>query len=205
MYTRATWAEISKDQVDAQIAGYPQGMKSIREAPGCLGIGLLANRETGAGVSISYWESKEAMLATEAAGEQIRTQAAAQAGVKIGELDRFEVVLQERAAAPASGVFVRVTDFVAPPEKIDAVVDVLRPLISEGRSRSGFRALLVMANRATGRMLVSSIWTTAADRDASRELAERAREDMSAARGNANVTISEYEVVYADVKLPTPV
>jgi heme-degrading monooxygenase HmoA len=116
MYARATWAESSKDQIEARLADYPRRMKSIRESPGCVGIAALINRETGAAVSVSYWESKEAMLASEAAGEQIRNQVQAE-GTQVRDMDRFDVILQDRVAPPNSRTFVRVNDFVAPPDK----------------------------------------------------------------------------------------
>jgi heme-degrading monooxygenase HmoA len=149
MYARATWAGSSKDQIEARLADYPRRMKSIPESPGCVGIAALINRETGAAVSVSYWESKEAMLATEAAGEQIRNQVRAE-GTQVRDMDRFEVILQERVAPPNSRTFVRVNDFVAPPDKVDAVADVLRAHLPEGRQLPGFRAVLVSANRETG-------------------------------------------------------
>ena len=39
------------------MAEYPQRMQSIKEAPGCIGIAALVNRETGAGVSVTYWDT----------------------------------------------------------------------------------------------------------------------------------------------------
>ena len=204
MYARATWAESSKDQIEARLADYPRRMKSIREAPGCIGIAALINRETGAAVSVSYWESKEAMLATEAAGEQLRTQVQAE-GTRVRDIDRFEVVLQERIAPPNSGTFVRVSDFVAPRDKVDAVVDVLRARLPEGRKMPGFRALLVSANRETGRMLIASIWNTAVDREASFEAVRSLRQELDAVRGTGGVQTDLYEVAYSDITLPAPV
>ena len=154
---------------------------------------------------MTYWDSKESMHATESAGEQVRAQVQAEGGVELLDLDRFEVILQERVAPPASGTFVRLNDTKAPPGRVDAVADVLRGHLPEARSAAGFRALLVLANRETGRMLVGSIWNSAAEREASRQLAQRVGEELRAIRGDASVKTEGYEVVYSDFKLPAPV
>src|SRR5689334_17215524 len=205
MYVRATWFEGSTDHLEARIANYPLRMQSIRDAPGCVGIAALANRQTGAGVSVTYWDSQESMQASEPAGEQLRAQVLAEGGITLLGADHFEVILQDRVAAPGSGTFVRTTDFIAPPEKIDALVSVLQNRLPEGRGLPGFRALLVSANRASGRVLLSTIWNTAADREASAAVAAKIRDELAPIRGQSPVKIDLYEVAYADVKLPAAV
>ena len=145
------------------------------------------------------------MLATEAAGEKIRAQVLAEGGPQVRDVDRFEVILQERVAPPISGTFVRVNDFVAPPANIDTVADVLRGRLPGARDLSGFRAVLVSANRDTGRMLVASIWDTAADREASLAAARSIGDELRAVRGDTSVKTDLYEVVYSDIKLPATV
>lgn len=205
MYARATWFEGPADQVEARVAEYPRRMQSIKEAPGCIGIAALVNRETGAGVSVSYWDTQESMLGTEAAGEKIRAQVLAEGGPQVRDVDRFEVIVQERVAPPISGTFVRVNDFVAPPAKVDAVADLLRGRLPGARDLSGFRAVLVSANRDTGRILIASIWNTAADREASLEAARSIGDELRAASGDASVKIDLYEVAYSDIKLAATV
>jgi heme-degrading monooxygenase HmoA len=205
MYARATWFEGPADQVEARVAEYPQRMQSIKEASGCIGIAALVNRETGAGISVTYWDTQESMLATEAAGEKIRAQVLAEGGPQVRDVDRFEVILQERVAPPISGTFVRVNDFVTPPANVDAVADVLRGRLPAGRDLPGFRAVLVSANRDTGRMLVASIWDTAADREASLEAARSIGDELRAVRGDGSVKTDLYEVVYSDITLPATV
>ena len=204
MYARLAWYESLGDQLEARIADYPRRMHAIRQAPGCIGIGALVNRDTGEAVSVTYWDSNESMLATEPASEQIRAQVVAE-GSQLRNVDRFEVVLMERSAPPRSGTFVRTNDFIAPVAKVDAVADVLRGHQSDARNAPGFVALLVFANRATGRMLVGSIWDSAEHREASREAAKSIGGELRAVRGETTVTTELYEVVYTDIKLPAPV
>jgi heme-degrading monooxygenase HmoA len=205
MYVRAVWFEGWQAELERRLADYPQQMQSIRAASGCLGVAALANRETGAGVSVTYWEDQASMLATEAQSEKVRAQASADSSLRVLDIDRFEMVLQERKVPPAAGCFARMTDVTVPPTNVDAAVDVLRSHLPEGSKLPGFRALLVGANRETGRMVTTTTWDTAADCDASAEAARGIRDEMSALWSNATPKISQYEVVYADVTVPTTV
>jgi hypothetical protein len=65
-------------------------------------------------------------------------------------------------------------------------------------------ALLVFANRETGRMLVGSIWDSAAHREASLEAAGAISEELRAVRAETSVATELYKVVYTDIKLPAP-
>jgi heme-degrading monooxygenase HmoA len=204
MYVRITWFDVPTDQLEGRIADYPTRMQSIREAPGCMGIGALANRETGAGVSVSYWETKESMLASDAISDKLRTQLIAEGGIQLRDLDRFEFLIQERVAPPSAGTFARVVDSVVPTANVDAIADLLRTRVGDARALPGFQALLVMANRDTGRLLITSIWNSAAYREASNEALQGARDEVRALSGGANVKVDLFEVAYLDIKLPTP-
>jgi hypothetical protein len=92
-----------------------------------------------------------------------------------------------------------------PPANVDAAANVLRTHLAEARNIPGFRALLLSANRETGRTLTATIWTTAADREASGEAARAIVAEMSALRDNVTPKISLYEVVYSDITVPTTV
>jgi heme-degrading monooxygenase HmoA len=205
MYVRAVWFEGAPDELEARVARYPQQMQPMRAAPGCLGIAALADRETGAGISVTYWDSQQSMLATEPQSETIRAQAVADSRLRVVDIDRFEMILVDRAAPPAAGSFARMTDVTVPAANVDAAAEVLRSHLPEGRKLPGFRALLVGANRETGRTVTTTTWNTAADREASAEPARAIGDEMSNLRGDATPKVSLYEVVYSDVSVPTTV
>jgi len=76
-YARLSWFESPGDQLDARIADFLRRIQAIQQASGCISIGALVNRDTGAALSVSYWDSKDSMRASEPASEQIRTQVTA--------------------------------------------------------------------------------------------------------------------------------
>jgi heme-degrading monooxygenase HmoA len=62
--------------------------------PGFLGLVSLANRETGAMLTITYWESEEAMRASEEEADRIRKESAELAEAEIRSVERYEVLLR---------------------------------------------------------------------------------------------------------------
>jgi len=206
MFLRMTWVQMPPERLDEQIANYPQQVQSaFGQLPGFRGMALLANRATGAGVSASYWDSAETMQASEEAGNAVREQAAAQGNdLQIGEVDRFEFIIQERLDPPRAGNFLRLNDVQGSPAKIDDVANLLRERGMAVKDRPGFRALLMAANRQTGRMLVASAWETAADREASDASAQGLRSEAAQVAGAETVKVDLYEYLFAEVRTGAP-
>jgi heme-degrading monooxygenase HmoA len=205
MYTRGVWIQSSPDGLDERIANFPSVSQRIKDAPGCTGVALLVDRGTGAGIAVSYWDTAESMHANEPVAEAVRAQAAQTDGWRVVDVDHFEFLVQERALPPAPRAFVRVNDLVAPPANVDEIAKLLKDRAVVARSRAGFRALLVSANRLTGRMLVATIWTTAAEREASAATAQGVRDEMRKVTNDASVKVELYEAAYTDIKISAPV
>ena len=207
MFLRMTWVQMPPERLDEQIANYPQQVQSaFGQLPGFRGMALLANRATGAGVSASYWDSAETMQASEEAGNAVRQQAAAQGNdLQIGEVDRFEFIIQERLDPPRAGNFLRLNDVQGSPAKIDDVANLLREsALPVARAQPGFRAMLMAANRQTGRTLVASAWETAADREASDASAQGLRSEAAQVAGAETVKVDLYEYLFAEVRTGAP-
>ncbi len=54
---------------------------------------MLVDRQDGTSISITLWESEEAMRASEEAADQLRSDAAGAAEAQIASVERCEVVL----------------------------------------------------------------------------------------------------------------
>jgi len=73
-----------------------------------------------------------------------------------------------------------------------------------GRAQAGFRAGLVSINRGTGRAVAATIWDSAAAIEAADVVLAPVREQARAAVPGQSVNVVIYEVVLAEIKLPTP-
>jgi heme-degrading monooxygenase HmoA len=70
----------------------PQEATIPNEMPGLRALYCLIDRETGRGASLSIWDSREAMEASEDRAGQQRLQAAETGGGNVVSIERMEVV-----------------------------------------------------------------------------------------------------------------
>ena len=68
-------------------------LPDARGIDGWRGIVMMIDRLTGSEKTITLWESREALDASEAAADELRTRAAEEAGQRIVSVERFEVAL----------------------------------------------------------------------------------------------------------------
>ena len=204
MFARSTWGELPPDKVGDFVVALRPSIDAIAECAGYLGVAALANRESGAAVVVTYWESAEAMQASEEVARSTRAGVTSRLpSLKITEVDRLEVVVQERSAPPQANTIVRATDIRVPPDKLDQLVAFVRDrTLPVGRAQAGFRAGLVSINRGTGRAVAATIWDSAAALEAADIVLAPVREQARAAIQGQSVNVAIYEVVLAEIKLP---
>ena len=203
MFARITWSKLANPQAQTEAARkrfQERILPSMQAQDGFLGAVLLANSATGEGASVTYWQTAEAMAASETIATAGRAEAA-QGGVEIQEIDRFEMVLQDRAAPPKVGSVVRVNDITAAKGQIDATIALMRDTaVPAIKKLNGYRALLIFLNRDSGRMLVASAWNTAADREASESVTGGLRRQAAdLAQSQAGVRVTLYETILSEV------
>jgi len=203
MFARITWSKVSTQRIDAVTSNYREKiLPSLRTQSGFLGGIVLADRTNGEGVAASYWQTAAALSASEEMATAGRAEAIKTAGgdMEVIEVDRFEIILQDRTAPVQVGTFVRANDLLGSTAQIDATLAFMREkAIPVLKAQQGYRALLMMVNRETGRLLVSSVWSTAADREASDAAIRGLRQQASEIAQAQNVRVSLYESLVAEV------
>lgn len=88
MYARATTLRASPEDVQEQIDHYQEGIQSVREISGNRGAFLLVDRSAGRAISVTLWESDEAMQASRKRADELRQQAQESPGESV---DDYEV------------------------------------------------------------------------------------------------------------------
>jgi heme-degrading monooxygenase HmoA len=96
MHARLNRFEASPEQIDESARRTEEVvLPLLRGLDGFRGLVVLADRSTGTQVAISYWESEDAMRASEQAVSQPRKEAAEAAGTRSEPIvERYEVILQ---------------------------------------------------------------------------------------------------------------
>lgn len=97
MFGRMSTLQGSPDSIDAGTASLrDEVVPAGQEMGGFRGVLALADRSTGKMIAITFWETEEAMRASEARADQLRESAAGASSADIAAVDRFEVVLDTR-------------------------------------------------------------------------------------------------------------
>ena len=182
-------------------------LKTVRATPGNQGAVLLINRQTGAGLGVTYWESAKALAASEQMGNQTRMESAkAVPGSQIVNVERGELMIMDRAAAPKAGSMVRAVTVNGDPEKLDAaIVQIRNNVLPILKAQKGYRATIVSVDRQTGRLAASTVWDTKADLDASESkiAGPRAEAAKIAGAGPSDVTVEVFETAVVELSAVT--
>jgi heme-degrading monooxygenase HmoA len=93
MFARATTLRGSAEKVDAGVQQYQEALSRFREIPGNQGAFLLIDRSSGKGMGVTLWESEHAMTDSREQADQLRQQAAQQAGGQIESVEEYEVAV----------------------------------------------------------------------------------------------------------------
>jgi heme-degrading monooxygenase HmoA len=97
MHARTGTLQVSPERIDDVVSMLrDQQIPQYRDQQGYKGFTVLADRDSGTVVGISFWESEDDLQASEDLAEQARSQAA-DTGEASGEprVDRYEVLLDD--------------------------------------------------------------------------------------------------------------
>jgi heme-degrading monooxygenase HmoA len=131
VHARISTLEGSPEHIDEGLRQIREnGLPQLEQQEGFKGMVALADRQTGKTLGITFWESEEALEASEEAGDRVREESARAMSDTIAGVERYEVGLFEvGSAGPVSGV----TDTVG--GVTDSVKGVTDNLLGGGEKR----------------------------------------------------------------------
>ena len=96
MHARVSIFEGSPDEIDEGLRqAREQVLPRARQMDGFKGLIALGDRQSGKTLGITFWESEEAMRASEEAANRMRGETAEASGEQIAGVERYEVGLFE--------------------------------------------------------------------------------------------------------------
>src|ERR1700687_1332697 len=204
MFLRATRVQTPPDKVNEAIKNFETNiLKGLRSAPGNQGVSLLVNRQTGAALGITYWDSAKALANSEQIGTQSRTQTVKNVpGSQIVNVERAELMIMDRVAAPKAGSFLRLVTANGDPEKLDAsIVNLRNQVLPLLKAQHGYRATIASVDRQTGRLSVSTVWETKADEAASESKLAGPRAEVAKIAGASpnDVQVELFEAAFVEL------
>jgi hypothetical protein len=67
---------------------------AAQQQPGFLGLLSLIDRETGASMALTFWESEQTMRASETVADDLREESASHTDAKITSVERYQLSLR---------------------------------------------------------------------------------------------------------------
>jgi heme-degrading monooxygenase HmoA len=106
MYARVTTIQGSPGKMDdAKGHVQEQTLPQLQKMEGFKGFVALGDRQSGKVLGVAFWESEEALRATEQAASSVRSEAASAADGIVASVEEYEVLVNEApSAGPVSGV-----------------------------------------------------------------------------------------------------
>ena len=93
MFARVARYQIPEESLDDALEGFREAVEQLRQLDGNAGGYLLVDRDNSNALTVTFWESRAALEATEVKASQLRSQAVGPHGGEIQAVDRCEVAL----------------------------------------------------------------------------------------------------------------
>lgn len=203
MHARSTSIMGDSSQVDACIRFVRDDvMPAVTAMDGCMGLSLLANRDTGRCIATTSWMSEEAMQATDGLVSPLRERASE---LMAGEatVDEWEIAVMHREHDAQEGSWCRVTWLQCEPSEMETTIDFFKDsVMTRMEGMDGFCSASFMVNRMTGECCGTIRFDTRADLEATREMAGELRNERSRMGGVQFTDIDECELAIAHLRVP---
>ncbi|OBI90072.1 antibiotic biosynthesis monooxygenase [Mycobacterium sp. 1245805.9] len=203
MYARSTTIQAQPDSIDAGIAHVrDEVMPGLQAMPGCIGVSLLVDRQSGRCIATSAWESEDAMRSS---GEQvapIRDRAAETFGgtAEVGEWEIAALHRDHRAPAGAGG---RATWVQVPEGQMDQGIEYFKSsVLHQLEELDGFCSASLLVDRASGRGVSSVTFDSMDAMERNREQATALKTASIREAGVEEVDEREFELALAHLRVP---
>ena len=172
----------------------------VESQHGNRGLAVLANAGLGTCIIASYWDSADAMTASEHAVEVSRKEVTELIRGTV-TVEHYEVPVFVRRSRPAPGAGVRLTRVEGSPGSIDAALEEFRnTAVPALMDMPGLCSAQLMTDRATGRSIVVTAWEDMDALAASRSGSAALRASVTAQAHLTVRSVEEYSLVFGSVR-----
>jgi len=170
-----------------------QGPSSVPDAKGFLG---LFDRERGTALSITFFDSEEAIRNSQQAFEEMAEHFPSEMRGRRKSVDIYEVVISNGDAERAKAA--RVSSLEGSPDSVDeSVRKVESETLPQVRDLQGSVGVIGLADRSSGRFIILTLWESAEALRQSEQQADRLREQAAKSGGQKIGDVDRYEVAVA--------
>jgi quinol monooxygenase YgiN len=204
VFARSTTIQAQPLSVDIGIAHVRDVvMPALHEMPGCVGVSLLVDRQSGQCIATSAWESIEQMRASAERVAPVRDRAALMFDGS-ARVEEWDIALLHRDHQSREGACVRATWLKVVPDQLGRSLDFYRSaVLPEMQNLDGFCSASMMVDHPASRRAVScstfdSMDAMARNRDRATELRSRRVREL----GAEVIDVAEFELAIAHLRVP---
>jgi heme-degrading monooxygenase HmoA len=203
MYARSSAMVAQTSSIDRGIAFLgDELMGELIAIDGCVGVSLLANRETGRCIATSSWENEEKMHASEGRVHPLRARLMTAFGAPEMTTDEWDVVVMHRDHNAPEGAHARVSYLKGDPARSDRWSENFKSLLPALEGYSGFCSANLLVNRESGRAVSNVILDSREALTQSNEQAKQLRARIADQMGAEIVEVAEFELALAHLRVP---
>ena len=164
------------------------------------GLACLTNADLGLCIVASYWDTVDAMDASEQAVQVSRKEMTELIGGTV-TVEHYEVPIFVRRSRPQQGACTRLTHIDAAAADIDGLIEQFRNTgVPTAMDMPGLCSVQLMVDRAARRGIVATAWEDAQAMAASRSQAAKLRASQTAVMHTEVRSVEEYKLVFSSVR-----
>ena len=206
MYARSTTVRGDPQSLDAAIAYLrDEAMPVIQELPGCIGMSMMCDRDSGRCIATTAWETEEAMHDSEGGVHDMRRRYAQLLG-GTPEVQEWEIAVLHRKHPAPEGACCRVIWTRTRPEGMDGVIDAFRmTMLPRMDDLPGFCSVSQLGNRETGQAVTAVVYESRDAMMRATDMARPMREEFNRQMGSEITEVAEFDLVLAHLRVPETV
>jgi heme-degrading monooxygenase HmoA len=203
VYARSTTIQAQPSNIDAGIAHVrDEVMPAVEGLPGCIGLSLLVDRQSGRCIATTAWESEDAMRDSEDRVRSIRDRAAEMFGGG-AQVEHWEIAVLHRDHRSREGACARAIWTKTDPARLDSMIETYKSQsLPAMEGLEGFCSASLLIDRASGRGVSSVTFDNADAMERNREQATALRERITRQAGIEVVDVCEFELALAHLHVP---
>lgn len=177
-------------------------LPALEGIPGCIGLSLLVDRQSGRCIATSAWESEDAMRASADRVHSIRDRAAEMFGGS-PQVEEWDIAVLHRDHHSREGACVRAVWVKTDPNRLDSAIEVYKSRsLPAMESLDGFCSASLMVDRTSGYGVSSSTYDSAEALNRNREQSAAMREEITRQAGLQVLDVCEFELALAHLRVP---
>ncbi|SOE03508.1 hypothetical protein [Blastococcus haudaquaticus] len=203
MYARSTTVHADPHRIDDGVAHVrDEVMPAVQRIPGCMGLSMLCDRESGRCIVTTSWDSAGSMSVSRDAVLPMRERATDVMGGS-SDVQEWEITVLHRAHQAPEGAWCRVTWARGYPARMDDMTETLRTTVLPRLDEiPGFCSISVMVDRRTGRSILTATYDDRASLEAAAGAVRSMGQDFAQQIVLAVTDMAQFELAIHHLRVP---